>query len=209
MSHPTWPLFDLIVRTPRLELRLPRENELVDLVDSIDERIYERTGFLPFHIDWTGDHIASMKFHWKSRADWTPDSWTLPLSPFVDGRAVGTQDISGAAFPTVRRVDTGSWLHPDVQGTGLGTEARAAVLHLAFEGLGALEAHSKAHVDNHASNAVSRKLGYEVTHREGALFGDVRGEVCNLVLRRDVWEQHRRHDIEIIGLDSCRGMFGI
>ena len=38
---------------------------------------------------------------------------------------------------------------------------REAVLHLAFDGLGAKEATSDAFVDNHGCNAISRDLGYE------------------------------------------------
>ena len=37
---------------------------------------------------------------------------------------------------------------------------RAAILHLAFEGLGAASAESEAFHDNHASNRVSQILGY-------------------------------------------------
>jgi hypothetical protein len=42
-----------------------------------------------------------------------------------------------------------------------GAEMRAAVLHLAFAGLGTAEAVSGAFEDNLAFHAVSRKLGYE------------------------------------------------
>ena len=31
MTHPYWPLFDLVVRTPRLELRPPDDSMLVEL----------------------------------------------------------------------------------------------------------------------------------------------------------------------------------
>ena len=86
---------------------------------------------------------------------------------------------------------------------------RAAALHLAFAGLDALEAQSEAHVDNHASNAVSRSLGYEITHRQQSKFGADRGEVFNLLLRRDKWEEHRRDDIEIIGLEACLPLFDL
>ncbi len=86
---------------------------------------------------------------------------------------------------------------------------RSAALHFAFEGLGAVEAESQAHVDNTASNSVSLRLGYEVTHRMSSSFGGTQGDVYNLILRRDTWHQHRRDDIEIIGLDSCLHMFGL
>jgi len=42
-----------------------------------------------------------------------------------------------------------------------GTEMRAAVLHLAFDGLGAREAHSASFEDNPASQRVSLANGYQ------------------------------------------------
>ena len=138
-------------------------------------------------------------------ANWQPDAWNFTLCTFVDGRPVGVQGLGARDFGVVRGVSTGSWLPPDAQGHGIGTEMRTAVLHFAFVGLDALEAHSQAHVDNHGSNRVSQALGYEVTHREGARFGDDRAESYKLVLRRDVWEQHPAHqrdDIAIEGLDG-------
>jgi len=42
---------------------------------------------------------------------------------------------------------------------------REAILHLAFEGLGAKEASSDAFVDNDGSNAISRDLGGNQTGR--------------------------------------------
>lgn len=209
MTHPTWPLFDLVVRTPLLELRVPTDDEISTLVAQADASIYARTGFMPFQFDWTGNPIESMKYFWGTRSQWTVDEWTLSLVPFVDGEPLGNQALRTTNFPIVRRVSTGSYLLPQAQGRGLGTEMRAAALHLAFAGLGAVEAHSEAHVDNDASNGVSRKLGYEVTHRQSSSFGDQQGDVYNLLLRREAWQATRRDDIEIIGLDGCLDMFGL
>lgn len=60
----------------------------------------------------------------------------------------------------LREVHTGSWLGRRYQGQGIGTQMRAAVLHLALDGLGAQRAVSAAFEDNPASLGVSRKLGY-------------------------------------------------
>jgi len=78
----------------------------------------------------------------------------------VDGRPVGEQTMTGVNFSTLGTVTTFSWLSVDQRGHGLGHEMRAAILHLAFDGLGAKEASSDAFVDNHGSNAISRGLGY-------------------------------------------------
>ena len=61
----------------------------------------------------------------------------------------------------MRTVETGSWLGRPYQRQGIGTEMRAGVLALAFDGLGAEIATSGAVEGNPASRRVSEKLGYE------------------------------------------------
>jgi RimJ/RimL family protein N-acetyltransferase len=84
---------------------------------------------------------------------------------------------------------------------------REAMLHLAFAGLGAEDALSGAFDDNAASLATSRGVGYE---ENGEARGRRRNEVGRTVrfrLDRAVWEQRRRDDVEIVGLESCLYMF--
>ena len=73
---------------------------------------------------------------------------------------VGAMSMVAGDFARMRSAETGSWLLPEWRGRGLGREAREAMLHLLFEGLGAREARSSAHPDNAPSHAVSRALGY-------------------------------------------------
>ena len=104
---------------------------------------------------------------------------------------------------------TGSWLTRSAQGRGLGKEMRAAVLHLAFAGLGAERAVSAAFEDNAASLAVSRSLGY-VENGDG--IHSRRGRPArriNLLLLRSEWERRRRDDIQIEGLEACLPLFGL
>ena len=85
---------------------------------------------------------------------------------------------------------------------------RAAVLHLAFAGLGALEAQTSAWVDNPASQRVSLRLGYE---HEGQTLLARRGEPTPHLryrLTREAWEQTRRDDIELRGLEPCLALLG-
>jgi RimJ/RimL family protein N-acetyltransferase len=138
-----------------------------------------------------------------------PDDWKLHLAVVVDGEAVGVQDAFAKRFGVTRSFETGSWLGRDFQGRGIGTEMRAAVLHLGFAGLGARESHSGCWSDNPASAGVSRKLGYvdngwETLDREG-----VPARMTKLLLTRDAWAPDRRDDIVIEGLDPCREMLGI
>jgi len=212
MAHP-WPLFDLRVRTPRLELRVPTDDDLLALA------AVARAGLHPAHehpflVPW--DELPSpaferqyLLFWWRTRGSWTPAGWTLPLAGFLDGRPVGVQDLTAHDFAARRSVLTGSWLGRDVQGRGLGTEMRAAALALAFDGLHALEASSGFIDGNRASARVSEKLGYAANGLEirrlasgGEPIHERRVRVTPQSWRRDLVP------VEIEHLEPCLGLFG-
>ena len=206
-----WPLFDLVVRTPRLELRLIREAELADLVELIDGGIHD-PGTMPFFFPWTDVEPEqrareAAQWMWRHRANWSPDKWTFTGGVFVDGKVVGVQDVEAEHFRSVRSVETGSWLGRMHQGLGLGREMREAVLHLAFAGLGAEEALSGAFEDNVASLATSRAIGYDENGEARGHRRDGSGRTIRFRLGRDAWERRRRADIEIVGLERCLDMF--
>jgi len=212
MAHPDWPLFDLRVRTPRLELRPPTDDDVEALAELAARGVHDPE-FMPFEIPWTDApepelRRSALQFHWRQRAQWSPDDWHLPFAIIEGGEVVATQGISAAGFRAVGSVETGSWVGRAHQGRGIGKEMRAAVLHLAFAGLDALEAHSGAWHDNHASIAVSRALGYldnGVRRKKRRDGGDLQ-----LLFRmpREVWGERRRDDIAIDGLEPCLPMFG-
>ena len=104
---------------------------------------------------------------------------------------------------------TGSWLGRAFHGQGYGTEMRAAVLDLAFDGLGAEYATSEAFEDNVASYGVSRKLGYV---DDGVERHVVRGKPVvgrRLRLDRAGWAAARRVPVTVAGLEPCLPMFGL
>jgi RimJ/RimL family protein N-acetyltransferase len=106
-------------------------------------------------------------------------------------------------------VHTGSWLGRDHQGQGIGTQMRAAVLWLAFAGLGAESACSGAFEDNLASIAVSRKLGYQ---DDGIDRYVRRGEPVvsrRFRLDRQAWQDSRAVPAVIEGLEPCLPLFGL
>ena len=82
---------------------------------------------------------------------------------FHEGRPIGSQGLTAKQFGGTGAASTGSWLGASWQGRGLGTEMRAGVLTLLFDGLGGREAASGAIIGNDASLGVSRKLGYVAT----------------------------------------------
>ena len=173
-----WPLFDLVVRTPRLELRLPREEEFGDVIALVDAGIHD-PDTMPFFIPWTDVEPRrrareAAQWMWRHRANWSPDGWTLTCGVFVDGKPVGMQDLGATHFSAVRSVETGSWLGQAHQGQGLGREMREAVLHLAFGGLGAEEALSGAFEDNLPRSRRRVPWGTRKTERRGGIAATAR-----------------------------------
>jgi RimJ/RimL family protein N-acetyltransferase len=208
-----FPVFGLSLRTPRLELRLPREDDLVELLDIARDGVHDRTE-MPFGFAWTD--IASphfernfLQYHWRSRGSWSIDEWICDFGVWADGRLVGTQGIRGDKFAVFKSVGSGSWIGRQFQGQGVGTEMRAAALAFAFDHLGAESATSAAFVDNAASIAVSRRLGYVDNGAEWlAPRGEAREQV-RLLMTREMWHSRERPAIEVTGFDACRDMFGV
>src|SRR6266446_5309029 len=135
-----WPVFGLVIKTPRLLLRLPREEELCELAQAA--RVIAGAGEPQLHLPWMYEPSPGMERqflqrYWRALAHWKPESWHLPLAVYLDGRPVGVQDMWAHDFARVRSVGTASWITRGEQGLGYGTEARAAVLELAFGQLGA------------------------------------------------------------------------
>jgi RimJ/RimL family protein N-acetyltransferase len=208
---PFWPLFDLVVRTPRLELRLPREEEFAALVTLADQGIHD-PATMPFFVPWTDREPArrareTAQWLWGHRANWSPDKWTFTAAAFVEGEPIGMQDLEAQHFRAIRSVETGSWIGRAHQGRGLGREMREAILHLAFAGLGAEEALSGAFDDNHASLATSRAIGYRENGEARGPRREGWGRTIRFRLGRDDWEARRRDDVEILGLEGCLDMF--
>jgi RimJ/RimL family protein N-acetyltransferase len=208
-----WPLFGLRIRTPRLELRYPSDDDLATLADLTRQPIHD-PDFMPFTSTWT--RAASpqrerdaLRFWWRLRANLDVDDWSLPFMVLDDGEAVGVQDLKGTHFPVTRSVLTGSWLVRRHQGQGVGKEMRAAVLHFAFAGLDAVEAHTSAFEDNPASLGVTRAIGYNAN---GSQIDDREGRPVRhqrFVLTRTEWEKRQRTDITIDNLEPCVEFLGL
>jgi len=211
-----WPLAGLRLRlmapAGALELRLPDPDDLAALAALAEAGVHD-PGLQPFAVPWTDVEpaaraLATMQYHWMCWATWTPAKWELNLVTTLDGVVVGTQGLSGTDFPVLREVGTGSWLGSQYQGRGIGTAMRAAVLALAFDGLGAQYACSAAFAYNAASLAVSRKLGYADDGMNRQLVRGKPAELRRLRLDRDSWAAHRTADVTICDLGPCLPLFG-
>ena len=212
-----WPLPGLRLRVVSeagpLELRLPDAGALAELAGLAQAGLHD-PGVQPFTAAWTDAEpteraLSTMQYHWSCWASWTPASWELNLVAVLDGVVVGTQGISAADFAVLREVETGSWLGREHQGRGIGTAMRAAVLALAFDGLGAEYARSAAFTDNAASIAVSRKLGYSDDGMERVMIRGKAAEQRRLRIDRATWLARREAEVTIEGLDPCQPCFGL
>ncbi len=208
-----WPLLGLRLATPRLELRLPGAGELGALADLAADGI-EQPGTSPFLTSWPGLPPAEraralLQRHWRDRGDWSAGRWSLGLAVVAAGQVVGQQEISADDFPVLRQVTTFSWLGLRYQGQGIGTEMRAAVLHLAFAGLGAVEATSGAFDDNAPSLRVSAKLGYEPDGIERLAARGRATTTQRLRLSRARWQASDFGPVSVSGLEPCLPMFGL
>ncbi len=100
-----------------------------------------------------------------------------------------------------------SWLGLAHHGRGLGTEARAGVLTLAFDHLGATDATTEVFPDNHASQGVSRKLGY----LSDGISKDARGDEVlvsdRLRLTAANWAEVEHPVVSVEGVEAARSMF--
>lgn len=208
-----WPLSSIELVTPRLRLHVPSATEL-DALAGVAAGGVHNPAAQPFTVAWTDaepDVVARrvLQYAWGTWSRWAPESWSLWLAVVHEGTVIGSQEVSAHDFAVRREVGTGSWLGKDFHGSGFGTEMRAAVLHLAFAGLGARHAVSGAYTDNSASLAVSRKLGYR---DDGVEHHAVRGKDATLQrlrLSREDWQAHRTIDVRIEGLEACLPMFGL
>lgn len=213
MDSDLWPLTGLRMRTPRLELRPPSNRDLADLARLAAAGVHDPQ-VQPFTVAWTDVSPAErarsvLQHHWRQLAAWTPEHWTLQLVVVCEGAVVGAQGISGHDFGVLREVATGSWLGLAHQRRGIGTEMRAAVLHLAFAGLGAEYAVSSAFTDNAASLAVSRKLGYRDDGIERHVSRGQAATVRRFRMDRRSWLAAHRIPVSIEGLEACLPMFGL
>lgn len=162
MNSPAWPLFDLRIHTHELALRPVREDDLPHLASILPDD-YEhdpRAEMLP-GLD-IQENRARLVYqgYWRSLGTWSPASWCLDLAVEYQGSVVGVQSLEAEDFPTLRTVDSGSWLGKSVRGRGVGVAMRRAALGLAFDHLGAVAAVTSARSDNAASLGVSRRIGY-------------------------------------------------
>ena len=147
-----------------LELKVVGDDDVPGLVDLALSGVHDPQQ-MPFSTPWTDDDPAELpannvRYYSSIRAGFTPDSFSLQFAVRHRRELVGVQGFGARDFALTRTGETGSWLGRRFHGLGLGTRMRRAVCAFVFDGLEAVEITSGAFVDNPASLAVSRKVGY-------------------------------------------------
>jgi len=214
MTHPIWPLFDLRVRTPRLEMRYIDDEMAADLALLAAKGIHP-PGVMPFAMPWSEvpsplQERNTMQFYWRSRADVSPAKWSMELAVLVDGVVVGTSGLMTSEFQVLRTFETGSWLGREHQGKGIGKEMRIATLHLGFDGFGGHRATTCAWEDNGPSLGVTNSLGYLANGQRSAVRKDVASTMRLFEMSRDDFlARLHRDDITVHGVEDCLPLLGL
>ncbi|KRF11577.1 GCN5 family acetyltransferase [Nocardioides sp. Soil797] len=162
--------FGLRITAGPLELVPVTDDVIPELVELALEGIHP-PDTMPFQEPWSiaprrelGFNMA--QYYWQQRADFGPGEWSLNFGVRFEGELVGCQDLRATKFRVTRTAESGSWLAMKHQGRGIGTRMRQAICAFGFDELGATELTSGAFVDNPASLAVSRKVGYRTNGTE-------------------------------------------
>ena len=159
-----WPPYGVRLTEGDLVLTVVNDGDVPGLVEIALAGVHA-PGEMPFSTPWTDDDPAALpannvRYHSSVRAGFTAARFDLLFAVRVDGELVGVQGLHAQDFAVTRTLETGSWLGRAFQGRGIGTRMRQAVCAFAFDALGAAQVTSGAFLDNPASLAVSRKVGY-------------------------------------------------
>jgi len=207
-----WPLFDLVLTCRGVTLHVVRDAEVAPLAElQPDDFEHDPAAELFDALDEATQRRRLFRQGiWRNRGTWSPTSWCLDLAVEHEGALVGVQSLEAESFPTLRTVDSASWLVPSARGRGLGVAMRTAVLGLAFDRLGARAAVSSATLDNGASLGVSRSIGY-ADNGVGVVLGPNGVETLQyLRLTSDEWVASGLGDpVSVTGFDGCEPWFGL
>ena len=161
--------------TSRLVIRCWNPADAPLLKTSIDQSLEHLRPFMP----WAADEPTELQVkidrlrHWRARFDLGEDFVYGIFNP-EETRVLGGTGLHARIGPEAREI--GYWIHADFINQGFATETSAALSRVAFEvdGMRRVEIHMA--VENLASAAVPRKLGYthEATLNRRTLLNDGR-----------------------------------
>jgi RimJ/RimL family protein N-acetyltransferase len=211
VTYRYWPLFDLRISTPDLTLRPMTEADQAAIADLLPADVEQDPAAATFPV--ADDHlrrgIVTHQAYWHHYGTWRPDAWRLNFVVSAGEQVLGVQELEGNDFPTLRTVDTSSFLIESARGLGFGKQMRAAVLALAFGPMQAQAAITEAWHDNHASLGVSLALGYQPNGESLHARGPGADVMVHLRLTRSDWLARASPGVRISGFEPCRVLFGL
>ena len=211
VSSSWWPLWDLRLRYAGLELAPTTEADLPALIAALPADLEQDPSATGYAIDPEVQRaVVVAQTYWRDFGTWRPDAWRLSFLVRRGGSLIGLQELEGNDFPTLRTVDTSSWLVPEARGKGTGKAMRRAVLALSFGPLAAQAAITSAWHDNHASLGVSRSLGYQPNGESLMARGEGVDTLVHLRLTRDRWlATDGEPGPHVANLAPCLPFFGL
>jgi RimJ/RimL family protein N-acetyltransferase len=207
-----FPPFGLRIEAGPLALRPITDDVLPELMDLTLGGIHDPR-MMPFYVPWTDAPPDRLPlnftlYHWGQRASWSLEHWDLEFAVEYEGRIVGCQSFATHNYAVTRTGETGSWLGLPFHGAGIGTRMRQAICAFIFDHLDADEITSAAFTDNPASNAVSRKVGYQPNgvQRKPRREGEWKGSQ-QWILTRETF--NRGPEITVSGVPEFRRFIGL
>ncbi len=213
MGDPHWPLFDLRIRTPRLELRLPRDDDLYALIDAFQSGVHD-PATMPFLVPWTDTpsprrEREALQWWWSQRAGWKPEAWNLTLCCVVDGRSSACRTSTPTTSPPA------GW-SPPARGWRSPTRGKASARRCALRCCtwpsSVWERRAPRpgpSTTTQPSLAVTRALGYQPNGDMVKMRRGVPHTCLEFVMDRDGFDRIRRDDIVIEHLEPALPMFGL
>ena len=101
-----WPLFGLRLRTEHLVLRMPTDDDVVELLQVAKAGIHPPDE-MPFGMAWTSVEGAAfdrsfMQHYWRTRGAFSPEAWFLNFMVELDGHPIGAQHVEAEEFAILR-----------------------------------------------------------------------------------------------------------
>lgn len=206
-----YPVLGLRISAGPLRLSGLDDQTLTELADLAARGIHP-PDTMPFAVPWTRTpaedfHLQFLQHHWRVRADFGPAAWNLDLAVWYEDELVGSQGVATRDFLVTRTGETGSWLGAEFQGRGIGTLMRRTLCAFLFDHLGFEEITSAAFVNNPASQAVSRRVGYRANGISRRLQGESCGFSQAFVLTPDALV--RGPELSATGVGALRRFIGL
>jgi RimJ/RimL family protein N-acetyltransferase len=208
-----FPPLGVTVTCGPIALRPITDQVLPGLLDIARAGIHA-TDRMPFSVPWTDTPPEDfdrqfVTHHWGARSRFTRQGWSLDFAVYHEDLLVGTQSINTRSYLVTKTGETGSWLGLAFQGKGIGTRMRQAICALMFDHLDATEVTSGAFLDNPASLAVSRKVGYRPNGqvRQERRPGDL-GILQQLVLSPENFVRPAE-PVQVQGIPAFRAFVGL